>query len=239
MSSKEPHIRDPRTDAAPSAVPPHPFDAQWYAHVAGQTYGPFSGHEIRRMVQQRQILEMDFLCLEGESAWVQAKNDPIIGAVFADRHEIRTVASSALNFGRSTSSARSSSGPIGLKLTLVASLVAWVVLAATGSNNTHKSIERAAPVEKPKSKPLRERGAHIPIDADADAQDSAGVGEEITGKQIDAAVAIVRQHGYRCDSVTGMLPFVFSVRFTLICNDHRYKYELADKGGNWVVTVVR
>jgi GYF domain 2 len=88
-------------------------------HVAGQTYGPYSGHEIRRMVQHRQIVETDFLCREGASAWVQAKNDPIIGAVFADRHEIGTVASSALNFGRSTSSARSSSGPIGLKLTLV------------------------------------------------------------------------------------------------------------------------
>jgi Protein of unknown function (DUF2939)/GYF domain 2 len=124
LSPEEPHIRDPRTSAAPNAaVPPHPFDARWYAHVDGQTYGPYSGHEIRRMVQQRQILEMDFLCLEGESAWVQAKNDPIIGAVFADRHEIRTVASSALNFGRSTSSARSSSGPIGLKRTLVAFLL--------------------------------------------------------------------------------------------------------------------
>jgi hypothetical protein len=150
--------------------------------------------------------------------------------------------SSALNFGRSTSSARSSSGPIGLKLTLVASLVAWVVLAATGSNNTQTETisglsntkpTGVAPVEKPKSKPLRERGAHIPIDADADAdaQDSAGVGEEITGKQIDAPVAIVRQHGYRCDSVTVMLPFIFSVGFTL---DDRFHESCHKRGFIWI-----
>jgi len=48
------------------------------------------------MVQQRKIVEADLLCRDGESAWVQAKDDPIIGAAFPDRHEIRAVASSAI-----------------------------------------------------------------------------------------------------------------------------------------------
>lgn len=69
--------------AAPNApVPPHPLDKQWFAHVDGQTYGPYSGHEIRQMVQKGQILETDFLCSEGGSAWIQAKNDPLLGSVF-------------------------------------------------------------------------------------------------------------------------------------------------------------
>jgi hypothetical protein len=65
-----------------AAVPPHPFDSEWYAHLDGQTHGLYSGHQIRRMVEQRQIVESDFVCPDGGSAWVQAKNDPILGTLF-------------------------------------------------------------------------------------------------------------------------------------------------------------
>jgi Protein of unknown function (DUF2939)/GYF domain 2 len=68
-----------------AAVPPHPFDAEWHAHVDGKTYGPYSGHEIRRMVEQRQIVESDFVCPAGGSAWVQAKSDPTLSALFQSR----------------------------------------------------------------------------------------------------------------------------------------------------------
>jgi hypothetical protein len=252
-----------------AAVPSHPLDKCWFAHVDGETFGPFSGHDVKRMIEKEQVVDSDFLCPEGGNAWVQAKNEPLLGALFrspprpepapemipptlpsrllpaVDR--IRDVAPGRRQCTPQSGARR---GTRALSLLIFLNLVAWVVLTAISSRSrptgvvavADKSIERAAPVEKPKSKPLRERGAHIQIDADADGmslQDRAGVGEEITGKLIDAAVTLVRQHGNRCDSVTGMLPFVFSVGFTLICNDHRYKYELADKGGNWVVTVVR
>lgn len=73
--------------AAPgnAALPPHPLNKRWYAHVDGQNYGPYSGHDIKRMVEKNQIHETDFLCPDGGSAWTQAKNEPLLGALFRAR----------------------------------------------------------------------------------------------------------------------------------------------------------
>ena len=59
----------------------------------------------------------------------------------------------------------------------------------------------------------------------------------ITDKQIDALVGLVRAYGYTCDSVSAAYPFVFGFGYNLTCNHGRYSYELEDKGGNWIVTV--
>jgi hypothetical protein len=59
-----------------------PFDNKWYAHIDGKTYGPYSGHEVRRLIGHRKILDTDFLCREGAEEWIQAKNDRILGAFF-------------------------------------------------------------------------------------------------------------------------------------------------------------
>lgn len=72
---------------ADAALPPHPLDKRWYVHVDGQNYGPFSGHEIRRMAENNQIAADDFLCAEGATAWTQAKNDPLLGALFRAREQ--------------------------------------------------------------------------------------------------------------------------------------------------------
>ncbi len=69
------------------ALPPHPLDKRWFAHVDGQTYGPYSGHDVKRMAQSGQILESDFLCPEGGTSWVMAKNDPLLGPIFKRREE--------------------------------------------------------------------------------------------------------------------------------------------------------
>jgi len=71
-----------RAAAPDRSLPPHPLDKQWFAHVDGQNYGPYSGHEIRRMIGTGQIKETDFLCAEGAQAWSQAKADPLIGPLF-------------------------------------------------------------------------------------------------------------------------------------------------------------
>ncbi len=63
-------------------MPPHPFDKHWYAHVDGKTYGPYTGHEISRMVEQGKILESDFVFSDDQSAWVRAKDDPILSTLF-------------------------------------------------------------------------------------------------------------------------------------------------------------
>lgn len=48
---------------------------------------------------------------------------------------------------------------------------------------------------------------------------------------------MVRLYGYRCDSVSAANKWVFSPGFSLYCNRWRYHYEVADKGGRWIVTV--
>jgi TM2 domain-containing membrane protein YozV len=77
----------PMRQATNAQVPPHPLDKQWFAHVDGQNYGPYTGHEIRQMINKGQIIASDFLCGEGGSAWTQAKNDPLLGALFRSRSE--------------------------------------------------------------------------------------------------------------------------------------------------------
>ena len=71
-----------RAAAADAALPPHPLDKRWFVHVDGTNYGPYSGHEIKRMIGAGQVQESDFLCVEGAQAWVQAKNEPLLGAMF-------------------------------------------------------------------------------------------------------------------------------------------------------------
>jgi TM2 domain-containing membrane protein YozV len=68
--------------AGNAALPPHPLDKRWFAHVDGKSYGPYTGHEIRGMIEKGQILDSDFLCPEGGSAWTQAKKEPLLGALF-------------------------------------------------------------------------------------------------------------------------------------------------------------
>jgi len=51
----------------------------------------------------------------------------------------------------------------------------------------------------------------------------------------DPAVGMIRASGYRCDSISAMRPFVFSVGFTVVCNGFRYEYDIEDRGGNWTV----
>jgi TM2 domain-containing membrane protein YozV len=80
--SSEPVELRAATDAS---LPPHPLDKRWYAHVEGKNYGPYSGHDIKRMVEKGQITEADFLCPEGGNAWTQAKNEPLLAALFRAR----------------------------------------------------------------------------------------------------------------------------------------------------------
>lgn len=76
-----------RAVAPNNSLPPHPLDRQWFVHVDGKNYGPYSGHEIRRMIGTDQIKESDFVCAEGAQAWTPAKSDPLIGQLFKARVE--------------------------------------------------------------------------------------------------------------------------------------------------------
>lgn len=51
------------------------------------------------------------------------------------------------------------------------------------------------------------------------------------------AGGVIRASGYRCDSVTSIHRWIYSVGFDVVCNDYRYKYELEDRGGRWTATL--
>lgn len=51
------------------------------------------------------------------------------------------------------------------------------------------------------------------------------------------ASRLIERAGYRCDTVSFVAKWVFSVGFDVKCNHNRYSYEITDKGGNWVATL--
>jgi TPR repeat protein len=53
----------------------------------------------------------------------------------------------------------------------------------------------------------------------------------------DTLTSLVIVNGFRCDSISFVSPFIFSSGYYISCNENRYRYEIADKGGNWRVTV--
>jgi hypothetical protein len=85
---------------SPKSAPPHSFDARWYVVVDGKTCGPYSCHEIRRMVEQRQILESDLLWPDGGSEWVEAKNEPTFDVLFQRREQSAAETSGATGTSR-------------------------------------------------------------------------------------------------------------------------------------------
>ncbi len=84
---------------AASTPPQDILDKLWFAHVAGKTYGPYSGHEIKRMAAAGRLIKSDFLCPEGSSAWIEADNEPSLGFLFqADAPPGRSVLPAAVPF---------------------------------------------------------------------------------------------------------------------------------------------
>lgn len=69
-------------EAQGSRVPPHPLDKRWHVYVDNETYGPYTGHEIKRMVQEREITEDDLVYAEDGSDWQSIATEPVLGAFF-------------------------------------------------------------------------------------------------------------------------------------------------------------
>ena len=60
---------------------------------------------------------------------------------------------------------------------------------------------------------------------------------QLPASTTERLVKLVRASGYRCDSVDSALPMMFKDGFVLVCDQYRYRYEIVDRGGKWVVTV--
>ncbi|MBB6411902.1 hypothetical protein [Mesorhizobium sangaii] len=73
-----------------------------------------------------------------------------------------------------------------------------------------------------------------PIEADAHINQSGGINFPAL---IEPAVGMIRANGWRCDSISAMLPFLMSRGFSVTCNHYSYTYNFEDKGGDWVVSL--
>ena len=71
---------------------------------------------------------------------------------------------------------------------------------------------------------------NIKLDSDAK------ISTDVTEKQVKALVGFVRANGYSCQTVSAVTPFAFSEGWTVICNQWRYRFEVANNGGKFSVT---
>lgn len=104
-------------------------------------------------------------------------------------------------------------GPMAARIAGLLAVMACVGLASPGP---------AAAAGKAQQQP------HVPVES------GATLGDGVDPVLIDASVMLVRIHGWKCDTVSALLPFTASPGYTLRCNDRRYSYELRDRGGTWV-----
>ena len=82
-----------RPDRQRVAIPnrsstPSTLDKRWFVHIDAKTYGPYSGHEIGKFAQGGRITGSDFVCPEGASAWIEARNEPTLGSLFRPRDAV-------------------------------------------------------------------------------------------------------------------------------------------------------
>lgn len=71
----------------------------------------------------------------------------------------------------------------------------------------------------------------VPIESDAIMSESLSRG------LIEPAVTMIRAYGWKCDSISALVPFLMSRGFSVTCNHSRYRYNFEDEGGNWVVSL--
>ena len=65
------------------------------------------------------------------------------------------------------------------------------------------------------------------------------IGAEIKENKrlLNSLVGAVKKAGYRCDSISAAEPFKMTFGYTLICNKHKYEYNLRGQGENFLVSV--
>lgn len=53
---------------------------------------------------------------------------------------------------------------------------------------------------------------------------------------VEQGVQIIRLYGYTCNSVSSLL-VGWKGNVKIKCNNYKYKYEIVDRGGRWVVCI--
>ncbi|WP_371348790.1 GYF domain-containing protein [Ancylobacter sp. IITR112] len=70
-----------RASAVPKP-PPHPLDGEWYVHLDGEVFGPFTGHQLRDFAQEGRIDAETQAVRLGAETWTRAADDPALVSLF-------------------------------------------------------------------------------------------------------------------------------------------------------------
>lgn len=62
-------------------------------------------------------------------------------------------------------------------------------------------------------------------------------GSKVSAEVRYAVQAAVKHAGYRCDTLSAVVPHVFVSGYRVTCNDFRYAYSIKDEGGRWTVSL--
>ena len=68
---------------------------------------------------------------------------------------------------------------------------------------------------------------------------AAAIGPEIraNNKLLRALVGTVKKAGYRCDSISAIEPFTYTFGYTMVCNQHKYEYDLRGQMPDFIVSI--
>jgi TM2 domain-containing membrane protein YozV len=59
----------------PSGPPPHPLDSEWHLHINGQTYGPYTGHQLGEFIKEGRVDGATQVLPAGSENWILASQD--------------------------------------------------------------------------------------------------------------------------------------------------------------------
>lgn len=77
----------PAAQTAPPP-PPHPLDKQWRIVVDRETYGPYTGHQLKAYIEEGRVTRDTTVASPGTHVWYKASDDRILGPLF-DRKEAK------------------------------------------------------------------------------------------------------------------------------------------------------
>jgi TM2 domain-containing membrane protein YozV len=62
--------------------PPHPLDSEWFLHVGGHTYGPYTGRQLGEFVKEGRMDGAAQVMLVGSDRWARAAEEPGLASIF-------------------------------------------------------------------------------------------------------------------------------------------------------------
>lgn len=63
-------------------LPPHPLDGEWFSHSAGETFGPYTGHQVAGFIKEGRIQSDTQVMRVDGSEWRLAKDDAVLAGLF-------------------------------------------------------------------------------------------------------------------------------------------------------------